>query len=154
MDRPLGMAGIVPRFSLALLLSGALVLPVALVACGDDGADSETGSGSRDADGAGGEELEDVEVIDGSEAEVRVIDNTFDAQNIQIEAGTTVVWTNNGRQDHDIVPTDDGDWGVEPAEFEPHAVYQYTFEQPGTYHYYCSLHGTESSGMIGAVVVE
>jgi large repetitive protein len=85
---------------------------------------------------------------------VNVIDNTFDAENVQVAPGTRVVWTNNGRQDHDIVPAEENGWGVEPADFEPDAVYEHTFDEPGTYRYYCTLHGTAQAGMTGAVVVE
>jgi plastocyanin len=144
------MVGGLGRWGVALGVGAALALGIA--ACGgDDGGDgSGSGSGSDDA-----AELEDVVVIDGSEADVTVLDNTFNDENIQVAPGTRVVWTNNGRQDHDIVATDGGTgFGVERDEFQPEAVYEYTFEEPGTYRYFCSLHGTESAGMIGAVVVE
>jgi plastocyanin len=143
------MIGRLGRWGPALGLAGALLL----LACGGDDDGGGTGSGS--GSGNGDVELEDVAVIDGSEAEVNVLDNTFNEQNIQIQVGTKVVWTNNGRQDHDIVPADDAaGFGVERADFPPDAVYEYTFDQAGTYRYYCSLHGTESAGMIGAVVVQ
>ena len=137
----------------ALSLVGTGVLAAALTlaaACGsdDNGNDSITG-GTDD-----GSDLEGVVPIDGSEADVKVLDNTFNDENIKVAPGTKVVWTNDGRQDHDIVPVGDGDWGVEPGDFEAGAVYEHTFDEPGTYRYYCTLHGSESSGMIGAVVVE
>jgi plastocyanin len=137
----------------ALSLVGTGLLAAALTlaaACGsdDNGNDSITG-GTDD-----GSDLEGVVPIDGSEADVKVLDNTFNDENIKVAPGTKVVWTNDGRQDHDIVPVGDGDWGVEPGDFEAGAVYEHTFDEPGTYRYYCTLHGSESSGMIGAVVVE
>ena len=137
----------------ALSLVGTGLLAAALTlaaACGsdDNGNDSITG-GTDD-----GSDLEGVVPIDGSKADVKVLDNTFNDENIKVAPGTKVVWTNDGRQDHDIVPVGDGDWGVEPGDFEAGAVYEHTFDEPGTYRYYCTLHGSESSGMIGAVVVE
>jgi plastocyanin len=107
----------------------------------------ETGGGDQEP-----EELDDVVVLDGPVAAVDVRDNTFNEENIQVPLGTRVVWTNNGRQDHDIVPERDG-WGVEPADFTPDALYEHVFDEPGTYRYYCSLHGTADAGMTGAVVV-
>ncbi|HEY3141082.1 MAG TPA: plastocyanin/azurin family copper-binding protein [Acidimicrobiales bacterium] len=141
-----------PFGSLSVSLSAAgLVLALGLGACGSD--DKKAGGGGSDAHG--GDQLEDVEVIDGAEADVTVLDNTFNTENIQIAPGTKVVWTNDGRQDHDIVPVDGPDGlGVEPGDFNPDAVYEYTFDKPGTYRYYCSLHGTEDAGMIGAIVVK
>jgi plastocyanin len=122
-----------------------------LGACGDD-----DGAGAlSDGPSAESAELEDVVVVEGDQVDIRVIDNTFDAQNIQVRPGTKVIWTNQGRQDHDIVPVDEtASWGAEPAEFEPDAVYEHTFDEPGTHRYFCSLHGTADAGMIGAVVVE
>jgi plastocyanin len=93
-------------------------------------------------------------VIDGPEADVEVLDNSFNDENIQVAPGTKVVWTNDGRQDHDIVPAEGDGFGVEPDDFGPDAVYEHTFDEPGTYRYYCSLHGTPVAGMVGAIVVK
>ena len=137
----------------ALSLVGTGLLAAALTlaaACGSD----DNGNGSITGGTDDGSDLEGVVPIDGSEADVKVLDNTFNDENIKVAPGTKVVWTNDGRQDHDIVPVGDGDWGVEPGDFEAGAVYEHTFDEPGTYRYYCTLHGSESSGMIGAVVVE
>jgi plastocyanin len=139
-----------------------LLFAFTLVSCGDDGdggnaaddASSDTTGADSTATTAGGDELEDVVVVDGAEADVKVLDNSFNDQNIQVATGTKVVWTNDGRQDHDIVPADGEAFGVEPAGFGPDTVYEHTFDEPGTYRYYCSLHGTATAGMVGAVVVK
>lgn len=133
-------------FAVPVLFAIATVLPAA---CGGD--DGEV-AGSRDATEP---ELEDVVALEGDRVEVIALDNTFNHQNIRVEAGTTVVWKNEGRQDHDVIAVegDDG-WGVRQEGFGPGDVYEYTFEEPGTYRYYCSLHGDPDAGMIGAVVVE
>ena len=133
-----------------ILGTGLLAATLALGACGDDG--DTSGGGGDD----GGAELENVVAIDGDTADVKVLDNTFNDENIQVAPGTKVVWTNDGRQDHDIIPVDGDvdDWGVEPEDFVSGDVYEHTFDEPGTYRYFCSLHGSEDAGMIGAVVVE
>ena len=131
-----------------MLGGAALALVVLAAACGED--DVNADKGKKDDT-----KLEDVVKVDGSEADVTVLDNTFNDENIEVAPGTKVVWTNDGRQNHDIVPVDDSvKFGVEPGEFEPETVYEYVFDKPGTYRYYCSLHGTEDAGMIGAVVVK
>jgi plastocyanin len=131
-----------------LLGGAALALVVLAAGCGEDDANAD--KGKKDDT-----KLEDVVKIDGSEADVTVLDNTFNDENIEVAPGTKVVWTNDGRQNHDIVPVDDSvEFGVEPGDFEPETVYEYVFDKPGTYRYYCSLHGTEDAGMIGAVVVK
>jgi plastocyanin len=133
----------------ALVCAGVVVFVGA--ACGDDAGSDSGGTAGDPGD------LEDVVVLDGTEVEVDSLDNSFNPQNIQVELGTTVVWENKGRTDHDIVPAGEdepGEWGVDRSDFGPGDVYEHTFEEPGTYRYYCTLHGTDEAGMIGAVVVD
>jgi plastocyanin len=85
---------------------------------------------------------------------VRSLDNTFRDVEIEIVAGTEVLWTNNGRNDHDVTPVEAGaDWGVEIEQFPPGSEYAHLFSTPGVYDYYCTIHGTPEAGMIGTVVV-
>ena len=84
---------------------------------------------------------------------VQALDNRFEAKSIAITAGSTVTWTNDGSNSHDVVPAEGSGFGVKPADFKPDATYSATFSTPGTYAYYCSLHGTATRGMTGTVVV-
>ncbi len=84
---------------------------------------------------------------------VRALDNRFEAKEITITAGSTVTWTNDGANLHDVVPAEGTDFGVKPIDFKPGATYSTTFATPGTYAYYCSLHGSATKGMTGTVVV-
>lgn len=84
---------------------------------------------------------------------VQALDNRFEAKEVTITAGSTVTWTNDGVNVHDIVPAEGTGYGVRPNDFEPDANYSTTFAEPGTYAYYCSLHGTATRGMTGTVVV-
>ena len=87
---------------------------------------------------------------------VIALDNNFLPEALTIAAGTEVVWENNGRNDHDVTPVDDLDavaWGVKPEVFVPKATYSHVFEQPGTYSYFCTIHGTATAGMVGTIVV-
>lgn len=91
--------------------------------------------------------------VEGEVAEVGAIDNTFRPGKLEVAAGTEVQWTNRGRNEHNVLPVDDDSWGVEASEFGPDATFRHRFTEPGTYHYYCSLHGTTTKGMVGVVVV-
>jgi plastocyanin len=67
-----------------------------------------------------------------------------------VKAGTTVTWTNNDGATHAIA-SDTGD----PAAFSSDpissgATYSFTFTQPGTYAYHCSIHPS----MKGTVIVQ
>lgn len=136
-------------------MRGSLAVPVLfatatvlLGACGGD--DGEVAGGSTTSE----PELEDVVPLDGDRVEVTALDNTFNDQNIRVAAGTTVVWLNEGRQDHDVLAVVGEGWGASQEDFGPGDSYEHTFDEPGTYRYYCSLHGDPDAGMIGAVVVE
>jgi plastocyanin len=143
---------------LALLLAGV----GALAACGggdddpgsgDAGGSSDAGGLASEGDEATGDVPDDVVVMDGTDVRVQSLDNTFRAPDIQVQPGATVTWTNDGRNEHDVLPVDGGGWGVEVEGFQPGATYQHTFTEPGVYDYYCSIHGTTSAGMVGTVVV-
>jgi len=120
-------------------VAGALLAISALAACGSANAESE---GDAEAP-----------LVEGVTEEVGVLDNTFRPGEITVAAGTEVVWRNGGRNDHNVVSVDDGAWGVDTAEFAPGDEYRHRFTEPGTYAYYCSLHGTTTNGMVGTIVV-
>ncbi|HQZ33222.1 MAG TPA: plastocyanin/azurin family copper-binding protein [Ilumatobacteraceae bacterium] len=87
---------------------------------------------------------------------VKALDNNFLPEALTIEAGTEVVWDNIGRNDHDVTPADEPDaatWGVTAEAFAPKDTYSHVFDQPGTYAYFCTIHGTAKAGMIGTIVV-
>jgi len=110
---------------------------VVLASCGGD-----TGSGG------------DVQGGAGATVEVQAVDNRFEAEEIRVKVGTEVVWNNAGRNNHDVVPVEGDAWGIALADFLPKTSYSHVFDEPGTYEYYCSVHGTKNAGMKGTIVVE
>ncbi len=148
----------------AAVFAGLLLAGAMLAACGGDdsgGDDSSGASGGNglstfdDAatDGTDVEAPDDAVEIDTDPAPVTALDNSFTPENIQVKAGTEVVWTNKGRNEHNALHVDGDDWGVEVDDFQPGDVYSHSFDEPGVYRYYCSIHGTTDAGMIGTVVV-
>lgn len=126
-------------------LTGA-VLVATVPGCGD-GEPGSTGSGNQEQPATG------VSLVDGVEVAVSAIDNTFRPETLTVQAGTTVVFTNDGRSEHNVLTVEGEGWGVETTGFLPGDEYRHRFTEPGTYHYYCSLHGTETKGMVGTIVV-
>lgn len=102
------------------------------------------GAGCGDGDGS--------DLVDAT-AEVTAFDNSFRPGQVTVAAGTTVVWTNRGRSDHDVLPADGDAWGVEADGFGHGESYRHRFTEPGTYPYHCSLHGTPTKGMVGTIIV-
>jgi len=124
----------------------------ALAACGADPDDSLGATTSA----AHGPSRDTNFPPNGQSVNVVVLDNNFVAEQTEVVAGTEVVFTNNGRNPHNVVPVDDPKattWGVLEADFQPKASYSRVFDKPGTYNYYCTIHGSKKAGMIGRIVV-
>jgi plastocyanin len=90
----------------------------------------------------------------GEVLQVRSLDNSFRLPDTEVLAGTEIWWTNNGRNDHNVLPVnEDESWGVDTDDFAPGDEYRRVFDTPGIYFYYCSIHGTKTAGMVGSVTV-
>jgi hypothetical protein len=65
-----------------------------------------------------------------------------------VEVGRTVVWVNEGTDDH--TTTSDSDvW--DSGTLKPGDDFSFTFTEPGVYTYFCSFH--RERGMVGTIVV-
>ncbi len=111
-----------PARRTVLALLALLVAAGGAAACGggdDEGNGGASGDGGGDglaSEGDAPEPPDDAVVIDGTAATVQSLDNTFRAPDIQVEPGTTVTWTNDGRNEHDVLPVEGDAWGVEVDE--------------------------------------
>ncbi len=125
-----------------------LMMAVLVLAAGCGGDDSST-------EGADGDAPPDAEVLEGDSVEIVAVDNAFDPEAAQVAAGTEVTFVNSGVNDHNVVPEDgDAEWAVDAADFGPGDEASFTFDEPGVYRFYCSIHGTPTAGMPGVLVVE
>ena len=87
---------------------------------------------------------------------VESVDNSFEPQTVSVAVGQSVTWTNTGRNRHDIhMKKGPTDFGVDQDSFVPlTGTYTYSFSKPGSFVYYCSIHGTaKGKGMAGTIVV-
>jgi plastocyanin len=84
---------------------------------------------------------------------VEMYDNAFEPANLTVGLGTEVVFDNIGRVAHNAIDVDGG-WAT-PDLVDPQEQASITFDEPGTYTYYCSLHAPSdaSGGMVGTVTV-
>lgn len=86
--------------------------------------------------------------------DISVVDNSFEPRWVVISAGTKVLWTNNGRNHHNIIAEPKERFpGVEHEQFPAGSVHAVTFDDPGDYPYFCSLHGTPRNGQNGVIRV-
>ena len=72
---------------------------------------------------------------------------------LTVQVGETVEWINDGGF-HDVVVTSGPVLFSLPACTGPCTIGSYTFEQPGTYDYICSIGQHAAQGMVGTVIVE
>ena len=86
----------------------------------------------------------------GKEVTVKMEDNFFSPANITVEPGTTVTWVQEGNNPH-TTTSYDGLWDSGLIEPGSGGSFSFTFDEPGTFDYYCIPH--ESMGMIGSVTV-
>lgn len=75
-------------------------------------------------------------------------ENAFTGANIQVVAGDTVTWTNNGMEHH-TATSDQGLW--DSGDMKPGGSYSHTFKKIGQFPYSCVYHRT--LGMRGTIVV-
>jgi plastocyanin len=100
------MSPVPPRLAIAL------VLPLALVACGGD----------------------DDTAAPAEPGRVAVVDNRFVPGEITVSAGDTVTWEFRGAAVHNVV----GDGGLQ-SENQKSDTFEHTFDEPGEYEYRCTL---------------
>lgn len=86
----------------------------------------------------------------GEEVTVDMEDNYFEEAEITVEPGTTVTWVQTGQYGH-TTTSYDGLWDSGLIEGGTDGTYSFTFDEPGTYEYYCEPH--EDVGMVGTVTV-
>jgi plastocyanin len=89
------------------------------------------------------------------EVEVVATDNEYTPDVVRVAVGQPVVWVNIGENEHDIIPvTPVAGFGIGLDEWVKDSSYTFAFDEPGSYAYYCSIHGTRSGkGMAGTVEV-
>jgi plastocyanin len=90
---------------------------------------------------------------DGTEVTVEMFDNFFEPVDLTVGVGTTVVFDNVGMVPHNAIDVDGG-WTT-PELVDPEEQASITFDEPGTYTYYCSFHAPSdaSGGMVGTLTV-
>src|SRR5215216_2270876 len=71
------------------------------------------------------------------EMTVSIQDFFFNPGQITVAPGTTVTWVNKGQAPH-TTTADDGTW--DSGTLQPGEDFSFTFDQPGTYTYHCSIH--------------
>ena len=89
---------------------------------------------------------------------VRIVDDEFSPKIMNVPVGTTIIWESGGSNNHNVIASD-GSWQAISSDYFESGIitkgdqYEYTFEEPGVYEYYCPYHGTNNKGMVGTIIV-
>jgi plastocyanin len=84
-----------------------------------------------------------------SEAQITIDNFSFSPPQITVAVGTRVTWTNRDDIPHTVVDSDDPR-AMKSEPLDTGEDFAFTFDKPGTYRYFCSLH----PHMQGMVVVQ
>jgi plastocyanin len=76
---------------------------------------------------------------------VSIGDNFYSPRSVSIDVGDTVTWVNNGQAQHSATASDGSfDTGI----FGPGGSRSHTFNQAGSFDYFCTVHGSAQSGTL------
>jgi plastocyanin len=95
--------------------------------------------------------------IEGEDVVVQMFDNRYEYTEVRVPVGGSVTWLGAGRNPHNAVAAD-GSWSTEDdfgslEQLEGDEAVL-TYDTPGTYDFFCTLHGNEEgAGMAGVLIV-
>ncbi len=118
-----------------------VVATLALGACGGEPTSTPTSSVATPAD-------ETSATAD--ESTVTISRSRFDEVELRVPAGTTVTFVNTDPFDHTVTSTDDSPVEFDSGAFGQDETFEFTFDEPGEYAYFCQIHPT----MRAVVIVE
>lgn len=129
------------RRRIAALTALVCTAPLLLGACSssDDKAATESSDSSSTSS---------VAVNTGPTVEVTEFAFTPSAENVTV--GETLTWKNDGTANHTVTPEKaaDGTAPFDSTQLEPGESFVQTFNTPGSYAYFCSIHPDRMSGTI------
>jgi plastocyanin len=71
-----------------------------------------------------------------------------------VSVGATVTWLNQDAVAHTVTYSSGPGTSFSSGTIAPAGIYTHTFTVSGTYQYYCTIHGTPTTGMRGTIVVQ
>jgi len=126
------------------LIATLLLASTALAACGGD--DDEAATGGAD------ETTETTEASGGAEPaadpEVSIERSRFEPDELVVDVGTEVTWTNLDAFAHTVTSAEGSEATFDSGEMLEGDTFARTFDEAGTYEYFCELHPTMKSTVV------
>ncbi len=151
-----------------LLLASAVLLTLALGACGDDdgAADPVVTTAAPPVTEPLTTDPETTDPVTtepattatpdtaapeaGGAGEVTVVDFAFDPETVTVAPGTEVTWTNQDDLNHTVTSGEGSPVEFDSGSFTGGETFSMSFDEPGEYRYFCAIHNQ----MTGSVTVE
>jgi amicyanin len=93
-----------------------------------------------------------VDATGKAEVTVDIEDFKFVTTTLKIKKGTAVTWANKGRIQHDVTSTTNSPkQGLSSEMLGTGEKYSFTFNEAGTYQYFCSPHPTQMRGVVEVI---
>lgn len=83
---------------------------------------------------------------------IEVVDNEFDPTYATVKVGTTITFTNTGRNDHNVTPSVKGAF-TKSADLGTGQTFELKLDKVGDVPYYCTIHGSPTAGQNGVIRV-
>lgn len=86
-----------------------------------------------------------------------MMNKAFNPSNLTIGHGTTVTWKNGDPVDHTVANAIGSADSLNSGFIAAGGTYSHTFATPGTFNYYCTIHGFDGNpptGMHGTITVQ
>lgn len=83
---------------------------------------------------------------------IEVVDNEFQPVYAKVKVGTTITFTNTGRNDHNVAPSVEGAF-ERSADLTTGQTFTLTPDKVGDLPYYCTIHGSPTAGQNGVIRV-
>ncbi len=97
-----------------------------------------------------------AETTDGAAVEMKLI--AYRPESITVDAGTTVTWTQKDAGSHTVTSgtveqgtggvTEQPDKKFDSGNLATNKTFEFTFEEPGTYQYFCAVHPATMRGRV------
>lgn len=123
---------------LSLLVSLPVMLAMLFLAsCGDSSGPSYGNDNNNNNDGPGPNE-------------VWMVGQSFDSTTLRVQVGAVVTWTNKSEMVHTVTSGTPGDADglFDSGDIAPGGTFTYTFNETGTFEYFCIPHQPSMTGQI------
>jgi plastocyanin len=87
-------------------------------------------------------------VLASAQADVKIAGMQFKPAVLKVKTGEEVIWINTGNMPHTVTGSNDN--RLASLRMDNGSMFKHTFNEPGTYTYYCALHPS----MTGKIIVE